>query len=262
LLGLASWAIVLALFPVEIFTAYVRVGQLHRELLATQVHLQSQSRQAALGVLSAGVAHEINNPLAAMATSVHMLERQPLAPAGQACLNLLRQGIDRCRSITDRMLLYSRPPENRPTHCKLADVVQDTLLFLGVRLKRCKMDIDPRLSEVPLVAMDPGVLVQVLTNLLSNAADAMVEGGTISIAVGARQAASLQVLVRDQGPGIAAAVQERIWEPFFTTKQVGQGTGLGLSISLSLMESCGGRLSLLSSTAQGSAFEIWLPTQP
>jgi signal transduction histidine kinase len=260
LLELSSWSVVLALFPVEIFTAYVRLGQVHEQLLATQGQLQANSRQAALGVLTAGVAHEINNPLAAMATSVHMLERQALPPQSQLCLKLLTQGISRCQSITDRMLLYSRPPENRPSSCTVSEVVQDALLFLATRLGTARVEVAPELAVCPPVACDPGVLVQVLTNLFTNAADALAckDGGLIKVSGGA-QGGKVRILVTDNGGGIPANARERIWEPFFTTKDVGSGTGLGLAISLSLVRSAGGDLRLRQTSAQGSQFEVDVP---
>ena len=273
LLSLSSWSVVLALFPVEIFTAYVRLEHLHQQLLATQGQLQANSRQAALGVLTAGVAHEINNPLAAMATSVHMLERLTLPPQSQLCIKLLNQGIARCQSITDRMLLYSRPPENRPISCSVAEVVQDAMLFLATRLGTVRVEAAPELASCPVVACDPGLLVQVLTNLFTNAADAISEPGgppSRGAAGGVRAGGCIRVtakigegrlslLISDNGGGIPAKVQERMWEPFFTTKDVGSGTGLGLAISLSLIRSAGGDLTLRRTSPQGTTFEVTLP---
>ena len=260
LLELSCWSIVLALFPMEIFTAYVRLEHLHQQLLSTQGQLQANSRQAALGVLTAGVAHEINNPLAAMATSIHMLERQSLPPQSLMCLKLLTQGISRCQSITNRMLLYSRPPENRPTSCSVSEVVEDAMLFLATRLGTTRVEESPELANCPAVACDPGVLVQVLTNLFTNAADAIPSGANGLIQVSGQLASDkLIVLVKDNGNGIPSKVQERMWEPFFTTKEVGSGTGLGLAISLSLIRSGGGDLALRHTSNQGTTFELTLP---
>lgn len=235
LIELAPWAVVIALFPVEVFTAYVRVNQLHKELLATQGQLQANSRQAALGVLTAGVAHEINNPLAVIGSSLHMLGSQPLNPHGLLCLKMANQGLERCQSITNRMLLYSRPPDNRPSSCTLKEVLEDTLLFLASRLGKMQVHLPEGLDTLPPVSCDPGLLVQVFTNLLSNAADA--------------GAANLHLRVdgnvwrfQDDGDGVPDAMREKIWDPFFTSKELGKGTGLGLPISLSLIQSIGGQL--------------------
>jgi signal transduction histidine kinase len=259
LLDLAPWAVLLASFPLEIFTAYVRLNQLHKELLATQSQLQASSRQAALGVLTAGIAHEINNPLAAMSTSVHLLGRQPLDEKGQKCLNLLGQGIERCRSITERMLLYSRPPESRPTLCRLVEVLHDSQLFLGNRLRGAIIEVDPAIEGLKPICCDPGALVQVLTNLFSNAADSMGSANVAKIYITAQQTPQQTVVfISDNGQGIPKEIRDKIWEPFFTTKAVGSGTGLGLSISRSLLESNGGAIHLSKSDSSGTEFQLLL----
>ncbi len=261
LLQLAPWAVVLAIFPIEIFTAYVRVNQLHAELLATQTQLQASSRRAALGVLTAGIAHEINNPLAAMSTSVHLLGRQPLDEKGKKCLNLLSQGIERCRSVTERMLMYSRPPEMRPTVCSLYEVISDAQLFLGNRLKGAKVELDPAIAKCPSLMCDPGALVQIFTNLFTNAADSMSNSPRKQILLKAEWLKHETVVtISDFGTGMTSEVLQKIWEPFFTTKPVGSGTGLGLSISRSLIEAHGGKLEVLKSNQDGTVFQLRIKT--
>ncbi|MEW6277161.1 MAG: HAMP domain-containing sensor histidine kinase [Candidatus Eremiobacterota bacterium] len=254
LLGLAPWAVLLMAFPVEIGSAYVRIRELHtglsaahRQLQEAQARMLAGERQASLGVMAAGVAHEINNPLAAMAATVHMLRRHP---SDAALLGLLEKGIQRCQGITTRMLAYSRGPGSAQARSDLKAVLADALLFTEVELKDAGA-----LPDLPPVRCEPGELVQVLTNLLSNARDASPE-----LEVTARQdGAMVEVDVRDFGSGLPDEVRKRLFEPFFTTKPVGKGTGLGLFLARGIAERAGGSLELAATGPSGSTFRLRLP---
>lgn len=257
LIELGSWALVLILFPIEVFAAYVRVHQLHRQLLEAQAQLQAQGRQAALGLMAAGIAHEINNPLAAMGTSLHLLRRMQLPPPSAPCLEMMEKGIERCRSVTDRMLLYSRGTDVEAGQLsELSEVAADAVVFLKDRLRNCSVHWNWQGEQ--LVACGPGALVQILTNLLENAADAMPSGGTIEVSSEVA-ADRVRIYCRDSGGGIAREHRERIFDPFFTTKEVGSGTGLGLSLSRALARQVGGDLRLQDSGTSGSCFVLELP---
>lgn len=255
LLGWAPAAIILVLFPIELLAAYVRVRELHQQLLQAQAQIQASSRQASLGVMAAGIAHEINNPLGAMRISLGLLQRQSLPDSCAPGLKLLGDGIERCHSITQRMLLYSRAqPEKGPFTADLRATVEDARLFLHERLRQCELSVE---GECPPVRIHPGSLVQILTNLLSNAADS--GGGRIQLSCRV-VSGGVEVRCRDNGQGIAAENRARIFEPFYTSKEPGRGTGLGLSISQSLARAAGGELSLEESDASGSCFVLRLST--
>lgn len=260
LLGWAPAAIVLVLFPIEMLAAYVRVRELHQQLLQAQAQIQAASRQASLGVMAAGIAHEINNPLGAMKISLSLLQRQPLPENCLPSLNLLGQGIERCHSVTQRMLLYSRAqPEKGPIAASLWDTIQDAQLFL--HLRNCLVEVDPAIRDLPQVRINPGALVQILTNLLSNASDA--GPGNLRIQLRAQlAAATVELRCSDNGVGIPAENRARIFEPFYTSKEPGQGTGLGLSISQTLARAAGGELLLEESGASGSTFLLRLLAAP
>ncbi|MCE7870224.1 sensor histidine kinase [bacterium CPR1] len=176
-----------------------------------------------------------------------MLRRRP---DDTACLELLEKGISRCQGITTRMLAYSRGPGTGQDRADLAAVLSDALLFTEVQLRKT-----PDLAGLPPVACEPGELVQVLTNLLSNAHQVGPE-----VEVSARASgATVELEVRDFGPGIPAEIRSRLFEPFFTTRPVGQGTGLGLFLARGIAERAGGSLELAATGPGGSTFRLLLP---
>lgn len=240
----APWSVLMMAFPVEIASAYVRIRALHRELQEAQSRLLASGRQAALGVMSAGVAHELNNPLGAMATALHVLksvvEREGVEKA-RAPLGIVEKALERCHGVTRRMLAYARPPGRARARSLPEEVVRDTLAFADSRLSGVRLET--RLEELPAVACEPGELIQVLTNLVTNALDAM-EGRTdprLSL-TGTREGPEVVLRVQDNGPGVPAEARSHIFEPFFTTRPV--GTGLGLSISQGIARAAGGSLTL------------------
>lgn len=234
----------LVLFPVEILSAYTRLREAHQQLQQTQARLVAAERQAGLVVLAAGVAHEINNPLQAVHTSLFLLNRDP---GDKQALSLAQQGVDRARDVVARMLTYSRPaPSGSPGN--IAQAVKDSLAFLVHR----KANVTVNLPEgLPEVRCSPTELVQILSNLLSNALDAgqnvTVEGGTTP--------GSVWVRVTDDGPGVEDPA--KIFDPFYTTKPVGEGTGLGLSIVAGIVRGCQGTIELR--PGQPTTFLLTLP---
>lgn len=219
----------LVLFPVEILSAYTRLRETHQQLKVTQARLVAAERQAGLVVLAAGVAHEINNPLQTVHTGLFMLGRDP---GNQKALKLAQAGVDQARNVVARMLTYSRPaPSGSPGH--VGEAVQDALTFLSQRHK-----VEVSLPELPRVACSPQELVQIFSNLLSNALDA---GQHVTVTGGA-EGRNVWVAITDDGPGVAHPGQ--IFDPFFTTKPVGSGTGLGLSIVQGIVRGCQGSIEL------------------
>ena len=193
-----------------------------------------------------------------MKISLSMLQRQPLPDSCLPSLNLLGQGIERCHSVTQRMLLYSRAqPEKGPLTAGLWDTIQDAQLFLHARLRHCQLEVDPTIQGLPPVRINPGALVQILTNLLSNASDS--GPAPLRIQLRAKVAAdALELRCSDNGQGIPPQNRARIFEPFYTSKEPGSGTGLGLSISQSLARAAAGELLLEESSAGGSTFLLRL----
>ncbi len=224
-----------------------------------QARLAQSLRMEALGRLVSGVAHELNNPLAAILTFSEQLlaERPPEDKAGP--LGTIREQARRARMVVRDLLTFVRRREERRAPAEMATLVERTVRALendfarqGVRLR---VTMPPGL---PTIVCDGTALEQVLTNLLDNAARAT-PGGEVVLTV-VREGEGIRVTVEDDGPGIPEQHFPRLFEPFFTTRGTGEGTGLGLPVSLGIIEQHGGVLRAENRTpGPGARFLAWLP---
>jgi two-component system, NtrC family, sensor kinase len=240
------------------------------ELSEMQEQLARSRRLATVGQLAAGVAHEINNPLAAITTCAEAtlrdfkqadanLRAQVAAHNWQFYLDeIIRQAL-RCKAITRGLLDLSRQRRARREPCAINALVERSVMLLVQRASERAIEITNDLDKaVCEVATDEAMVRQVLDNLLTNALDATGDGGRITVST-ALQGERVRVEVADTGPGIAPELLARIFDPFFTTKEAGQGSGLGLAISTTLAEALGGALTVESKLGAGSRFRLWLP---
>lgn len=235
-----------------------------------EAQLSHSERLASLGMLAAGVAHEINNPLASVLAGVESLQRWlsrvELAPEERAdaneVLGLLEQGARRCRETTDKLLLLGQPYASRPVWVDLNHAVRDTLALLSFATRRQHIEVTTDLDrELPQVWGRESALRGVLMNLCLNAVQAMSSGGRLQVATWRIGDDRAGLRVEDDGPGIMPEHLHRIWDPFFTTKPVGQGTGLGLSITQRIVARHGGVVRVESTPGSGARFLIELPLQ-
>ncbi len=235
-----------------------------------EAQLSHNERLASLGLLAAGVAHEINNPLASILAGVESLQRWlsrvelPRAEQRDAdeVLALLEQETRRCRETTDKLLLLGQPYSSKPVWVDLNRAVRDTLALLSFATRRQRIEVRTELAhDLPPVWGREGGLRGVVMNLCMNAVQAMGTGGHLDVRTNRLGEERVQLEVQDDGPGIAPEHLHRIWDPFFTTKPVGQGTGLGLSITQRAVARHGGRVSVESKPGQGARFSVTLPTQ-
>jgi two-component system cell cycle sensor histidine kinase/response regulator CckA len=221
--------------------------------------LQSQKMEV-VGTLAGGVAHDFNNLLQAMLSHTQLLRRQSLeAERVLAVGEELEQQINRGASLTRQLLVFSRRETAKLESLDLNDVVLEATQLLR-RVVRANITLTIELaSEVLPVEADRGQLQQVLLNLVVNAADAMPEGGKLSIRTGGSDGEGVWLSVEDTGHGIPDAIRGRIFEPFFTTKEPTRGTGLGLSVVQSIVSGHGGRVEVVTVVDQGTRFRVVLP---
>jgi two-component system NtrC family sensor kinase len=239
-----------------------------RRLLERQVVLAD--RLATMGTLAAGMAHEINNPLAYVSSNLNFaLEELAAGVTSETLDEVMRalheaqHGADRVRRLVQDLKAFSRPDPGEPEPCSLAEVVEQALPLARSELNR-HGELQTRLESCPRVIADAGRLGQVVLNLLVNAAQAFPpgrSGNLVQVVVRCSGGEGILEIV-DNGVGIAPAVRDHIFEPFFTTKPVGVGTGLGLSISQTLISGMGGRIEVDSEVGRGSTFRVTLPLAP
>lgn len=241
-------------------------ARLHTELRAyirqveeSQRALIQAEKMAIAGRLTASIAHEINNPLQSVRNCLHLAGRQELEPdSRREYMELAQAELERLMNTVQRMLDYYRPTAVDRKSVDLNELVQRVLVLLGRQLAEANVQVKTRLSSrlKPVFAVADQVQ-QVLLNLCLNAMEAMPEGGVIQIdTVQRRQAA--EITIQDSGPGITDEERERIFEPFFSTKD--GGTGLGLAVSYGIIAAHGGNLELIPTAGRGACFRFTLPS--
>ncbi|HSW08962.1 response regulator [Aquabacterium sp.] len=236
------------------------------EALAQQREALHQSEKlSALGGLLAGVAHELNNPLAVVVGRAIQLQSAAASAADRDTASKIRQAAERCARIVKTFLAMARKQEAERRPTDINGVIADAIDVLAYTLQSGGVQVQTRLaSGLPPVLADADQLAQVFLNLFSNAQQAMATGtGPRQLTVCTRAVpgeAMLTVEVSDSGPGVPPELAGRIFEPFFTTKPVGAGTGVGLSVSLGIVQAHGGTLRLDTSPRSGATFVLSLPT--
>lgn len=253
-------------------------GDVHRECLwvghdtteerQLQEQIAHQDKMAAVGLLAAGVAHEIGNPLASISSVAQTLLRKTDDEYLRGKLDLIRTHIDRIATIVRRMVDFARPPRYEWRPCSINDLVASAahILEYDKRAKTVSIELDLA-DDLPEVRGMEDQLTQVFVNLIINALDAVTGQPEdrpreirISTALdGSRTAGHVVFRCVDTGPGIEESAIRRIFEPFYTTKEVGRGTGLGLSVSFRILEEHQGTITVEASPGEGSCFQVRLP---
>jgi PAS domain S-box-containing protein len=231
--------------------------------ISLEEQLQQREKLSSIGLLAAGVAHEVNTPLTGVSSYTQMLlgmlsESDPK----HALLQKVRTQAERATNIVNNLLNFSRTGNATEfAELGIARVLDDTLQLLEPQLRRSQIEIvrayDP---DAPEVFGNAGKLQQVFTNLILNARDAIPDGGRITIAAGPADDGSLAVEISDTGVGIAPENVAKIYDPFYTTKGVGQGTGLGLAVSYGIVQEHTGRIGVESIPGRGTTFRITIPS--
>ena len=249
---------------VSILTTRIRESEEKRHnLLAEAEH---SNKLASIGRLAAGVAHEINNPLAIINQKSGLIgDYLEVLPPFQyrdniiKSLDVINDSVLRCKNITHRLLGFARRMDAVIEEIDLNRLVNDVILFLENESLHNRIKIRTNLENgLPPVQSDRTQLQQIFLNIINNAIDAIVQDGCIEISSTTLND-GVQIKIKDDGPGMTQEVLEHIFEPFFTTKELGKGTGLGLSITYGLIKKLGGTISVDSAVGAGTVFTIHIP---
>lgn len=222
--------------------------------------LAQAEKLSSIGLLAAGVAHEVNTPLAVISTYAQMLARQVAGDEEKArLLEKITRHTFRASEIVNALLNFSRAAPGRFEEVDLARLIRETLLLLEHQFEQAGIRVELEVEEgLAPIQGDPGKLQQVFLNLFLNARDAMEGGGTLRIR-SRGDGRRIRVEVRDSGPGIPPEHLHRIFDPFFTTKPARRGTGLGLSISYGIVREHGGEIEVESHPGEGACFRLVFP---
>ena len=256
-------------------TLELKVAERTKELLAAKAEVAQGEKLASIGVLASGIAHELNNPLTGVLTFTSLMRKKAQEGSEDAeDLDLVIRETKRCASIIKRLLDFAREKVPVKGFYGLNQVIEDTVRFVerpaSLQQVEIKTELDPVL---PQAWGDADLIKQVILNLLVNAQQAIEGKGSITVltrllaaSAGVKSAGPVkpmvEVVVTDTGCGIPQANLQRIFDPFFTSKEVGKGTGLGLSVSYGIVKAHGGKINVESLVGTGTTFRIWLPIAP
>ncbi len=234
-----------------------RLEAYQQTLNSAQAKAFHAEKLAALGQLTAGIAHEVNNPLGGMLNCVKSMQAEPENLEMQArYLELLDKGLHRIKQTMHQLLKYGRTAPLQLNRVNVDQVIRDCIDLLEYRLRDIELIMKLQVEDSP--CLDLEAIKQIVINITLNAIQAMPGGGRLTISSHRRD--NWVILgFADSGPGIPEDIREKIFEPFFTTKEVDEGTGLGLAVCQSLVRQMGGRITVESEPGQGATFTVCLP---
>ena len=240
------------------------VKQKSEELASMTQQLWHASKLATMGELAASIAHELNNPLATVALRVENLLMQMAADDPKRhSLEVITQEVDRMANLVNDLLQFSRRSHRQISTVDVREEIANSIEFVHYHLRTRKIEAVREFADpLPTIQADRQQLRQLFLNLLTNAGDAMPQGGTLTLRATRsvlREVEAVQIDFSDSGDGISAENLEKIWEPFFTTKPEGKGTGLGLAICRRIVEEHGGKIDIESSAGSGTTVHIVFP---
>src|SRR5205814_919650 len=245
---------------IEKVRLYEETCRAYEDLRHTQEQLLQSEKMSAIGQLIAGVAHELNNPLTAILGYAQLLESEALSERSRDFVRKLFTQAQRTHRLVQNLLSFARQRKPQKIEVDIPRVLEDTLVLREYDLKRSNIVLEREVApDLPSVIADPHQLEQVFLNIINNAVDAIQEGeggGILRVRIYS-QDARVCVEFHDSGPGLLDP--KRIFDPFYTTKNVGKGTGLGLSICYGIMKEHGGEISARNSAEGGAVLLVSLP---
>ena len=269
LIGFLVISMVIILMVIFGGTTYMvnRIYTADQKLIMTLHQVEYSNKMASLGRLAAGVAHEINNPLAIINEKAGLIKdlltfKKEYAQDDtlSGAIEVILSSVKRCGRITKRLLGFARHMDVSIQSINVGEMVSEVLEFLHKEAEYRAITISLDIShEIPQIETDAGKLQQILLNIINNAFAAMQKGGNLKISAGMSGDDRVSITITDDGCGISQANLKHIFEPFFSTKTMAGGTGLGLSITYGLVQELGGSIDVKSEEGKGTAFTVTLP---
>lgn len=261
-------AFVLMLFGVVYFVRTVEEGRWAAEAKAFQRErlAMARDRMARIGVITAGVAHTVRNPIQGVINCVDLLRQGSDAQdeSRAELIEMMNEGLQRVERVTRRLLTLTRERHLAKQSTDLNTLIQESLRFLSPKASDKRIQIEMRLGKIPRLAVDPDSISEVIMNLVDNSIDACEEGDDVLVETCLADPAGrvISITVCDSGPGIPKEELAQVFDPFFTTKAVGEGAGLGLAIVSEVISAHSGSVRVLSDCTWGACFRILLPIEP
>jgi signal transduction histidine kinase len=231
----------------------------HERSREATARARAAEQLVSLATLVAALAHEIGTPMGVIRGHAELLESSVSDERGRKRLHTIREQIDRISHIIQTLLNMARPGAREASPFDACALVRETLAFLAEKLRAHGIEARVELPARAMVLGSSDKLQQVLINLVINAVDAMSDGGKLTVRVAADPARSIVIRIRDTGHGMSPETQARIFEPFFSTKAPGRGSGLGLIVAREIVTDHGGSLEVSSAPGQGTEFTVTLP---
>ncbi len=229
------------------------------ELRRTAERARAAEELASIATLIAGLAHEIGTPMGVIQGHARMLESSVSDENDRWRLRTIQEQIGRITNIIQALLNIARPGKTARVAVALEPLLENTLSFLDEKFARRKIEVRRNFEPVPSVTGDAERLQQLFLNLLLNAADAMPDGGELSVLLRPIEAGEAEIRIADTGVGIPESDLPRIFEPFFTSKPAGKGNGLGLAVAKGIVSDHAGEIAVSSTVGKGTKFRVLLP---
>ncbi len=239
--------------------SFVVVARDITSLKQMESRMGEAEKLAGIGQLAAGIAHQLNTPLGSILLSAQMLEEDMENEDDSEDITRIIRQTEQCRGIIKGLLNFARPPGSERQRINLVGVVRETEYLMEKNLKVASVNLSINQETDPVVFGNRNELEQVFFNLMANALDAMPGGGEIGINIFNAEPDEILVEFHDTGEGVPKKHRDKIFMPFFTTKDYGKGTGLGLSIVARIVHEHGGRIELENETGRGSLFRLFFP---
>jgi len=236
-----------------------RIQKTTADLRKTEAQLIRSEKLAALGQLAAGIAHEIRNPLTSINILIHSLrERLPSENSQQEDLKVIEEEIHRMNEIVDQFLRFAKPSSPFLEKTDVLSIFEETLQLLRPQIEKQRIVVEKEFQALPMIQMDPEQMKQAMLNLLLNAIQAMPQGGQLTLSGrNSKEGQWIHLSIEDSGMGISPEDIDKLFDPFFSTKE--GGVGLGLSITHRIIDQHHGKIEVENAPEKGTIFTVWLP---